>query len=573
MLQCTVLAVVLTISVLNALPVEDGAFEKDEGHDAILEMITSEGVRATRISTALSHLDADTRDEIMAAVELAISSSAKPKPVPQVMSSSARPGEELIQGDSKTQHPIYRTPQEVESAHKTSTKIRNAVADLSADTQDAIIAAIEERLKRDKSCNDFCPACSTYGIDECTKDPSWALSWCKKTCKSSDECADPICYDDDWKFCRLEGIDQCDQASVREKCKVTCGVCNGCTNDGFDPNAGAKLACCAGLKKTKEPRVPGDAGYGTYANKIVCRGDESLISKGKPTSMSSTFANDAQYATDGSCADKSKTRFGAPYETCTSSLANWCSWASVIEDCPVLCGKCTDTGGVVPDSSKATDGRKHGSMDSGYCTHTSNTEAGGEWWEVDLATTSKVDKVQIYNRVDGDKDNRKQLNGAEVTLDGVPCGKFSSGWTGNVTCGFNGQHLRITAKEGNNLYLCEVDVFGNPDPSLDSDGITWHYGKGGASCSSTCEALSKTCNNLKLHELAGDDDATKAAFELAGQTCTKVSHGCEADGHCDSWAVPSIWNDGGTCKAGTTEVAYCSVSPADNKHRRLCPCG
>jgi len=168
MLQCTVLAVVLTISVLNALPVEDGAFEKDEGHDAILEMITSEGVRATRISTALSHLDADTRDEIMAAVELAISSSAKPKPVPQVMSSSARPGEELIQGDSKTQHPIYRTPQEVESAHKTSTKIRNAVADLSADTQDAIIAAIEERLKRDKSCNDFCPACSTYGIDECT---------------------------------------------------------------------------------------------------------------------------------------------------------------------------------------------------------------------------------------------------------------------------------------------------------------------------------------------------------------------------------------------------------------------
>ena len=41
---------------------------------------------------------------------------------------------------------------------------------------------------------------------------------------------------------------------------MTCGVCNGCTNDGFDPNAGAKLACCAGLKKTKEPRVPGDAG-------------------------------------------------------------------------------------------------------------------------------------------------------------------------------------------------------------------------------------------------------------------------------------------------------------------------
>jgi len=508
------------------------------------------GGTSAKIRNALSHLSPDTQNTIISAVQQAVQVRAAAGAVPV----QERP-----------------TPQAVEfAAEKTSTKIHNAVAHLDGETQVKIIAAIEETLKRDSSCSDFCPACSSYGIDECTKDPSWALSWCKKTCKSSDECADPICYDDDWKFCRLEGIEQCEQSSVREKCKVTCGVCNGCTNDGFDPNAGAKLPCCAGLKKTKEPRVPGDAGYGKYANKNVCRGDESLISKGKPTSMSSTFANDAQYA-DGSCADRTVTRFGAPYDTCSTALKNWCSWASVIEDCPVLCGKCTDTGGVVPDSSKATDGRKHGSMDSGYCTHTLNTESGGEWWEVDLATTSKVDKVQIYNRVDGAKDVRKQLNGAEVTLDGVPCGKFASGWTGNVSCGFTGQHLRVTAKEGNNLYLCEVDVFGNPDPPAE-DGVSWHYGDGGASCTATCEALGKACNNLKLHELAGDDDATKAAFELAGETCTKLSHGCEDEGHCDSWAVPSIWNDSGTCKAGTTEVAYCSVSPADTKHRRLCPC-
>jgi hypothetical protein len=346
---------------------------------------------------------------------------------------------------------------------KTSDKIRSSLVHLDAKAQDDIIASIEEKLKWRTECKDYCPACPSYGVDECTKDPSWALSWCKKTCKSSDKCVDTICYDEDWKYCRTQGIDKCGDAEVRAKCKVTCGVCGGCMNDGFDPNAysGSGLECCAGLTKTKEPRVPGDKGYGQFANKNVCRGVESLISKGKQATMSSTYMNEAEHS---DCADKTKTRFGPPYTTC-SSLSAWCSsMATVKQDCPVTCGLCVGMGGSTADASKALDGRKHGTMDSGYCTHTKDSEAGGEWWEIDLATKSKVDKVQIYNRVDGDKANRKALNGATVTLDGKECGKFSSGWTGNVTCGFIGQKLRVTAKEGNFLMLCEVDVYGNSNP-------------------------------------------------------------------------------------------------------------
>ena len=106
----------------------------------------------------------------------------------------------------------------------------------------------------------------------------------------------------------------------------------------------------------------------------------------------------------------------------------------------VTCGLCVGMGGSTADASKALDGRKHGTMDrcarecsvhacahvvlqrththphtcacahapthprtprvractyarSGYCTHTKDSEAGGEWWEIDLATKSKVDKV------------------------------------------------------------------------------------------------------------------------------------------------------------------------------------
>ena len=63
----------------------------------------------------------------------------------------------------------------------------------------------------------------------------------------------------------------------------------------------------------------------------------------------------------------------------------------------VTCGLCVGMGGSTADASKALDGRKHETMDR--CarthppTHTKDSEAGGEWWEIDLATKSKVDKV------------------------------------------------------------------------------------------------------------------------------------------------------------------------------------
>lgn len=83
------------------------------------------------------------------------------------------------------------------------------------------------------------------------------------------------------------------------------------------------------------------------------------------------------------------------------------------------------------ESSRAVDGNTSGTMDEGSCTHTDGTAESPPWWSVDLGTTSSIDSVTVWNRVDccGER-----LSAAGHEFE-VRVGDHSTKYEENVKCG------------------------------------------------------------------------------------------------------------------------------------------
>jgi len=142
-------------------------------------------------------------------------------------------------------------------------------------------------------------------------------------------------------------------------------------------------------------------------------------------------------------------------------------------------GKPTEQSSVLKyGSSLAVDGDiGEGVMSSGTCTHTSNSEAKGEWWLVDLQSTYNVAYVELYNRVDccgsrltgftiraGNTYPIKQY-AADTKINPLCSttvfGSFKVSKTIKCVPGTQGRYVYLMNQKDQFLQLCEVKVYGS----------------------------------------------------------------------------------------------------------------
>ena len=112
------------------------------------------------------------------------------------------------------------------------------------------------------------------------------------------------------------------------------------------------------------------------------------------------------------------------------------------------------------------DGSTNGSFRSGSVTHTSG--GVGDWWYVDLGSTSTIQSINIFNRTDGCCIFR--LGNFTVSISNTVNGPAV--WSRNVTAapnpdvtvntgGVSGRFVRVTQNLNEPLSLSEVQVMGN----------------------------------------------------------------------------------------------------------------
>jgi hypothetical protein len=100
----------------------------------------------------------------------------------------------------------------------------------------------------------------------------------------------------------------------------------------------------------------------------------------------------------------------------------------------------------------------------GSCAHTNNNP--DEWWRVDLQEIWAITEVKMWNRLDG----RFAPVKVEVSNDGysyTECGRLpslssSNGGIYTVPCHAVGRYVRIMHLQNGHLYICEVEVWGEP---------------------------------------------------------------------------------------------------------------
>jgi len=118
-------------------------------------------------------------------------------------------------------------------------------------------------------------------------------------------------------------------------------------------------------------------------------------------------------------------------------------------------------------ASRAVDGDTNSDWRKGSCSHTS--DAGQQWWSVDLQKVSTVVKVLIYNRLDCCSE---RLNNVKVKVGMKPDGKGHV--CGGIKVAKDKRFLEIICKQAiigryvtvyntvSVLTLCEVEVMGEP---------------------------------------------------------------------------------------------------------------
>ena len=107
-------------------------------------------------------------------------------------------------------------------------------------------------------------------------------------------------------------------------------------------------------------------------------------------------------------------------------------------------------------SSRAVDGHTIGDFKENSCTHTNVEDK--PWWQVDLQKSFKINRVEIYNRVDccGDR-----LNNLVLTVGDTVLGNISTA-TKNMTIPCNGIEasvIKISLPIKSSLTLCEVKLY------------------------------------------------------------------------------------------------------------------
>ena len=186
---------------------------------------------------------------------------------------------------------------------------------------------------------------------------------------------------------------------------------------------------------------------------------------------------------------------------------------------------------------KAVDGDTDGSFDSGTCTHTGDSLALGEWWQVDLGSPMPINHVDVYHRTDcceeravgariiisSGSDFRSAERGTGGTS--AECGSLAErgGSPEQVSCGgLEGQFVTVDlgTKPGTPLTLCEVQVFAELGPnSTTADGRSnlglWGddnpidrdaYPSGGGRCQGECDSDDDCQGHLQCYQRSDYED-------------------------------------------------------------------
>jgi hypothetical protein len=171
-------------------------------------------------------------------------------------------------------------------------------------------------------------------------------------------------------------------------------------------------------------------------------------------------------------------------------------------------------------SSNAVDGNTNSNWGGKSCTHTANQDS--PWWSVDLQDTYKVEKVTVYNRGDccGTRLNNfyVSVGTAEGTSTGAECGTgantIASGGSTDVACGgIEGSFVTVSKKDTVSIQICEVEVWAQGCGKADPDTVSEVAQGKPASMSSTSQYHGPASNAV--------DGNTNSAW--GGGSCTHTN--------------------------------------------------
>ncbi|CAG2196391.1 unnamed protein product [Mytilus edulis] len=122
------------------------------------------------------------------------------------------------------------------------------------------------------------------------------------------------------------------------------------------------------------------------------------------------------------------------------------------------------------------------------CAHTDSNDNQKQWWAVDLQNVYDINLIHIYGRTDCCPNNLVNLD-VEVIMPTCTCNRWNNLDEGNIFhCHYQasnilrttincppdtrGRFVRIKRRDTEPLYICEIEIYGNPINNLLLSGLS-----------------------------------------------------------------------------------------------------